>query len=119
GEFYILLGVFQAKIVIAIVAFAGVALAAVYTLRMYIRTMHNRVGPKVASRELRLRDELVLVPLVVATLALSLYPQIALQRGERSTQSAIRPAVAALDARTHGATFARDAVVGVTYEEQP
>src|SRR5439155_17202286 len=69
GEFYILLGIFQAKVVIAIVAFTGVALAAVYTLRMFIRTMHNRVGPKVASRELAVRDELVLVPLAVAILA--------------------------------------------------
>ena len=45
GEFLILLGVFKAKIVIAIVAFTGVALASVYTLRLFIRAMHNRVGP--------------------------------------------------------------------------
>ena len=44
GEFLILLGVFNSKIVIAIVAFTGVALASVYTLRLFIRTMHNRVG---------------------------------------------------------------------------
>jgi NADH-quinone oxidoreductase subunit M len=108
GEFYILLGVFQAKIVIAIVAFTGVALAAVYTLRMFIRTMHNRVGPKVASRELAMRDELVLAVLVAAILALSVYPQIALERGARSTTAAIRPATAALDARAHGATLAEE-----------
>jgi len=108
GEFYILLGIFQAKVVIAIVAFTGVALAAVYTLRMFIRTMHNRVGPKVASRELAVRDELVLVPLAVAILALSVYPQIALERGEQSTKSSIRPAAAALEARAHGATLAKE-----------
>src|SRR3954465_14545906 len=50
GEFLILLGVFNAKLAICVVAFTGVALAAVYTLRMYVRTMHNRVGEKVASR---------------------------------------------------------------------
>jgi hypothetical protein len=45
GEFLILLGVFETKIVIAIVAFTGVVLASVYTLRLFIRAMHNRVGP--------------------------------------------------------------------------
>src|SRR4051812_16109349 len=104
GEFYILLGAFQSKIVISMVAFTGVALAAVYTLRMYIRTMHNRVGEKVASRELAVRDELVLVPLVVAILALSFYPQIELRRGEHSTQSSIAPAASALAQRDNTAT---------------
>ena len=50
GEFLILLGVFHAKIVIAIVAFTGVVLASVYTLRLFIRTMHNRVGAERRSR---------------------------------------------------------------------
>src|SRR3954452_4036700 len=99
GEFYILLGVFNAKIVIAIVAFTGVALAAVYTLRMYIRTMHNRVGPKVASRELAFTDGLVIALLVLVILALSVYPHLALQRSEKSTVVSIQPAKAALDQR--------------------
>ena len=46
GEFFILLGVFNAKLAIAIIAFTGVAMASVYMLRVYIRTMHNRVGPR-------------------------------------------------------------------------
>ena len=50
GEFFILLGVFQAKIAIAIVASIGVVMAAVYALRLYIRAMHNRVGPLVRPR---------------------------------------------------------------------
>src|SRR3954468_6547277 len=99
GEFYILLGVFNAKIVIAIVAFTGVALAAVYTLRMYIRTMHNRVGPKVTPREMAITDGLVIVPLVLVILALSVYPRAALQRSERSAAASIRPSAAALAAR--------------------
>src|SRR4051794_12785784 len=85
GEFLILLGVFNAKLVIAIIAFTGVAMASVYMLRAYIRTMHNRVGPGVtAPRDLRLRDGLVLVPLVLAILAFGLYPQGALQAGEQA-----------------------------------
>ena len=44
GEFLILLGVFNAKLAIAIIAFTGVVLASVYALRLFIRAMHNRVG---------------------------------------------------------------------------
>jgi NADH-quinone oxidoreductase subunit M len=92
GEFLILLGVFQAKIVIAIVAFSGVVMASVYALRMFIRAVHNRVGPEVASREMTVRDGLVLVPLVLAILAFAFYPQIALDKGERSVTQSIRAA---------------------------
>ena len=51
GEFYILNGLFDEKIVYAVVAMAGVALAAFYALRMYQRTMHNRLptGVEVAG----------------------------------------------------------------------
>ena len=44
GEFLILTGVFKAKIVYAFVAAIGVALAAVYALRLYQRSMHNRAA---------------------------------------------------------------------------
>jgi NADH-quinone oxidoreductase subunit M len=94
GEFMILLGVFNAKVVIAIVAFTGVALASVYTLRLYIRAMHNRVGPRVTSREIGLGDGLVLAPLVALIVAFALYPQLALDRSEDSVKSSIRDAKA-------------------------
>jgi NADH-quinone oxidoreductase subunit M len=89
GEFYILLGVFQEQTVIAIVASAGVVLAAFYALRLYITTMHNRTGPGVESREMELRDGLVLVPLVLAILAIALYPQFALKRSEPTVTSIV------------------------------
>jgi len=89
GEFFILLGVFQSKLAIAVVAFAGVAMAAVYALRFYIRTMHNRVGADVEPREMSLRDGLVLVPMMLVVLALALYPQLALKRGDRAVTRAI------------------------------
>jgi NADH-quinone oxidoreductase subunit M len=91
GEFYILLGVFEAKVVIAIVATAGVVMAAFYALRLYITTMHNRTGPRVQSRELELRDGLVLVPLVLAILAISLFPQVALERSEKTVAGVTEP----------------------------
>src|SRR5206468_1082561 len=56
GEFYILLGVFKSKLAIACIAFTGVVLASVYVLRVFIRTMHNRVGERVASRDIGRAD---------------------------------------------------------------
>ena len=95
GEFFILLGVFESKLVVALVASTGVVLASVYALRMYIRAMHNRQGPAVTSVEMSLRDALVIVPLVLAILAFAVYPQRALDAGE--------PAVKAVSAAVTGA----------------
>jgi NADH-quinone oxidoreductase subunit M len=97
GEFLILLGVFKAKLVIAIIAFSGVVMASVYALRLFIRAMHNRVGARVRSREITLSDGLVLVPLVAVILFLALYPQLALHRSERSVKAAVASAHTALD----------------------
>jgi NADH-quinone oxidoreductase subunit M len=93
GEFMILLGVFESKLVIACIAFTGVAFASVYMLRAYIRSMHNRVGANVQSRELSLGDAVVLVPLVAVILFFAVYPQFALHRGEKSVVASIQPAV--------------------------
>jgi NADH-quinone oxidoreductase subunit M len=98
GEFLILLGVFKAKIVFAIIGFSGVVMASVYALRMFIRTMHNRVGTDVVSRDITLRDGVVLVPLVLAILAFALYPQIALHKGEASVVRSIQSAQQAASA---------------------
>jgi NADH-quinone oxidoreductase subunit M len=91
GEFLILLGVFQSKLAIACIAFTGVALAAVYALRLFIGAMHNRVGPQVESREISLRDGLVLVPLVAIIVAFAVYPQLALHRSEQSVVATVQP----------------------------
>jgi NADH-quinone oxidoreductase subunit M len=96
GEFLILLGVFQAKLVIAIVAFAGVVMASVYALRLFIRAMHNRVGKQVDSRDISIRDGAVLVPLVAVIVFMAIYPQLALRRSEGSTKAAVASAQAAL-----------------------
>jgi NADH-quinone oxidoreductase subunit M len=88
GEFFILLGVFQSKLAVAIIASTGVVLASVYALRMYIRAMHNRPGPTVTSFDLGMRDAIVLVPLVLVILAFAVYPQLALEAGEPAVQAA-------------------------------
>jgi NADH-quinone oxidoreductase subunit M len=92
GEFMILLGVFQSKAAISVIAFAGVVGAAYYALRMFITAMHNRAGPKVASREIGVADGLAIAPLVLVILALAFYPQFGLRRSEPSLRAAIAPA---------------------------
>ncbi len=46
GEFNILLGVFRANLPVAAIAFLGVTGAAYYALRLFIVSMHNRVGQR-------------------------------------------------------------------------
>jgi NADH-quinone oxidoreductase subunit M len=93
GEFYILNGLFQEKIVFAFIAAAGVAMSAYYALRLYQRTMHNRPASQhnegVASREIGLRDAVVLTPLVLCILALALYPQLILHRTAPTVQQTV------------------------------
>jgi NADH-quinone oxidoreductase subunit M len=89
GEFLILLGVFKAKLVIAIIAFSGVVMASVYALRLLIRAMHNRVRDGVDSREIALLDSAVLVPLVAVIIFFAVYPQLALSRSEGSVKAAV------------------------------
>jgi NADH-quinone oxidoreductase subunit M len=95
GEFLILLGVFKAKLAIAVVAFSGVVMASVYALRLFIRAMHNRVREGVDSREIALLDSAVLVPLVAVILFFAVYPQLALQRSEGSVKASVASAQAA------------------------
>ncbi len=89
GEFLILLGVFKAKIVFALVASLGVAMASVYVLRAFIRAMHNRVGPQVDSREIGFGDLLAIVPAVLVVLALALYPQFGLLRSQDAAKASL------------------------------
>ena len=97
GEFYILNGVFQSKIALAFIASIGIALAAFYSLRMYQRVMHNRLPEGAESREIGLRDGLVLAPLVAVIVALALYPGLILDRGETSVTEKVSAVQAADD----------------------
>jgi NADH:ubiquinone oxidoreductase subunit 4 (subunit M) len=92
GEFYILNGLFDAKIVFAIVAISGVAMSAYYALRLYQRTMHNRKPDGLVSREINWRDGVVLTPLVLCILGLALYPQLILKRTDGSVQRSVAAA---------------------------
>src|SRR5262245_8488483 len=89
GEFYILNGLFDSKIVFAFVAISGVAMSAYYALRLYQRTMHNRKPAGLESRQINLRDGIVLAPLVLCIIGLALYPQLILKRTDDSVQRSL------------------------------
>jgi NADH-quinone oxidoreductase subunit M len=89
GEILILFGAFEDKLVYGVVASAGVVLAAVYMIRVFQRTMHNRVGPAVDSRDVNTLDLVTIAPLVAVIVALGLYPQFVLDRSERAVTAKI------------------------------
>ena len=51
--------------------------------------MHNRKPDGVASREIGLRDGVVLAPLVLCILGLALYPQLILHRTAPTVQQTV------------------------------
>ena len=79
SEFLVLLGTFQRYQAAAVIATAGIVLAALYILLMYKRMM---TGPKPELVEpvhdWNLREKLVIAPLIVAFLFLGFYPKPAL-----------------------------------------
>jgi NADH-quinone oxidoreductase subunit M len=89
GEFMILLGVFRAKLAIALLASVGVVGAAVYGLRLYITSMHNRPGPRVLSREIALGEIAAVAPLILVILVLAFYPQFVLKRSQSSVSQSL------------------------------
>jgi NADH-quinone oxidoreductase subunit M len=89
GEFYILNGTFQAKIVYAFVAAIGIVLAAYYALRLYQHAMHNRKPEGITSTEVGLLDGTVIAGLVACIVALALWPGLILNRAEDSTSASV------------------------------
>jgi NADH-quinone oxidoreductase subunit M len=92
GELLVLFGSYEDKFVYGLVASAGVVLAAVYTIRVFQRTMHNRPGAAVASREIGRIDLAAVVPLVAVIVALGVYPNFVVDRTERATTASIEEA---------------------------
>jgi NADH-quinone oxidoreductase subunit M len=115
GEFLILLGTFKAKLAIAVVGFAGVVMASVYALRLFIRSMHDRVAEGVVSREITLSDGMVLAPIIAAILFFAFYPQLALKRSEGSVKGAVAVAQAAAAGARQGRLATAQAAAGARH----
>jgi NADH-quinone oxidoreductase subunit M len=84
GEFYILNGTFQEKIMFAMVAMTGIVLAAYYALRLYQHAMHNRKPEGIESREVGWANGSVIAGLVACIVALALWPGLILHRADDS-----------------------------------
>jgi NADH-quinone oxidoreductase subunit M len=84
GEFYILNGIFQEKIVYAFLASVGIALAAYYALRLYQAAMHNRKPEGFESHEVGWGQGGVIAALTACIVALALWPGLILDRAEDS-----------------------------------
>lgn len=95
GEFFILGGVFEQYAWMAVIAMLGVVYAAVYMLRMYQGTMNGPVrGVRDDGRatEMRARDAIILVPLIVMMLWIAVWPASLVDYTQASTDAAVAPA---------------------------
>ena len=87
GEFLILLGSYVTLPGFAVVAAAGVVLAAVYLLWAYERVFTGPVREENQGvRDVELREIALLAPLVALVILLGIYPRIALDRITPSTE---------------------------------
>ena len=91
GEFLILIGSYATLPVYAIVAAIGVILAAIYLLWAYERVFTGEVSnpDNEALTDLSWRETLIFVPLVALIIVLGVYPKIALDVIEPSTEAVL------------------------------
>ena len=95
GELLVLLGAFNAHRWWAVVAAAGVILAAVYLLWAYQRVFHGPVsGANAEMPDLRWREGLVMAPFLAAIVFMGVYPKPVIER--------VEPAVDAIIAHVEG-----------------
>lgn len=77
SEFLVLVGTFARYPVVGIIATIGIVLAALYTLVLYQRTMTGPVKEEVRTMpDLRLREVLVVAPLIALLIGLGVYPKV-------------------------------------------
>jgi NADH-quinone oxidoreductase subunit M len=76
SEFLVLIGTFSRYKLPAIIATAGIVLAAIYILWMYQRMMNGPVREEVAGfKDLKAREVLAVAPLVVLLIGVGVYPK--------------------------------------------
>jgi NADH-quinone oxidoreductase subunit M len=76
GEFLVLLGTFQVNVALGAIATVGIVITAAYMLRVYQRTMTGPAVPSVLGMtKLSGREITALVPIVVLTITMGLFPK--------------------------------------------
>ncbi|MDB5521833.1 MAG: proton-translocating NADH-quinone oxidoreductase, chain [Tardiphaga sp.] len=91
GEFMTLLGTFKASVTTATFATLGVILSAAYALWLYRKVVFGKLTkPSLASiKDLTLRESLTLVPLLILTILLGIYPKPVLDMSAASIQQLV------------------------------
>ena len=87
GEFLVLIGTFATSRLLAVFAAAGVVLSAIYILWAYQRVMHGepRLAP-VGVGDVSLREYAILTPIVLAIVAIGVFPRPLLERIEPAAE---------------------------------
>ena len=105
GEFLVLIGSFVVRRWWAVVATAGVILAALYLLWAYQRVFHGTpTGENVGLPDMTLREKAVMAPLVVLIVFLGVYPKPVLDRIDPSVDRLIGHIESRTDFRRPGPT---------------
>ncbi len=91
GEFMTLLGTFKVSVATATFATLGVILSAAYALWLYRKVVFGTLTkPSLASiKDLTWRESLTLVPLLILTIALGVYPKPVLDMSAASIQQLV------------------------------
>jgi NADH-quinone oxidoreductase subunit M len=93
GEFLILSGAFQAKMIYGILAASGVIWGAWYLLWLYQRTFYGDVTVQANSTlpDLNARERLALWPIAVMALVMGVVPMLFLRQINPAVQAALQP----------------------------
>ena len=90
GEFLVLVGAFNAHRWWAVLAAAGVILAALYLLWAYQRVFHGPAeGDNAEMPDLRLREGLVMAPLLALIVFMGVYPKPVIERMEPTVDALV------------------------------
>jgi NADH-quinone oxidoreductase subunit M len=110
GEFLVLLGTLNARLVFGIIASAGVILSAIYLLWSYQRSWQGPTPAKWAGlKDVNKREVILLAPLVAVMLVLGIFPNLLLDRINPATErivqqvNATAPAVAGTNGQAQAA----------------
>ena len=92
GEFLVIVGSYHSRALYAVLAAAGVVLAAVYLLWMYQRVFYGELTNEKnrALPDCNRREKLILTVMVVVIVAMGVYPQPFLRRMDRSVTSILQ-----------------------------
>ena len=115
GEFLVLSGAFQAKMLYGILAASGVIWGAWYLLWLYQRTFYGEVTVQVNNTlpDLNARERLALWPIAVMALVMGVVPMLFLRQINPAVTAALQPVIDRMNAITPPAHHALQALAQV------